>query len=163
MIGVKRSLMRIRFFLQTPLRMFKSSDWTCPVLVDWAIKLFIGILRIFTALQPDVTETFEHTDNLLTLYVRPYCVPRCVTLDFGTHKSPTYLLYWTSPCFKVWKRLKLSFIAKNPGSFRVIIETHTFATDPMFFPQGPSKKKKALENPRLLVGAEGVEPPTLCL
>ena len=31
------------------------------------------------------------------------------------------------------------------------------------FPQGPSKKKKALENPRLLVGAEGGEPPTLCL
>ena len=35
----------------------------------FALELFISISRIFTILQSDVTETLEHTDPLITLYV----------------------------------------------------------------------------------------------
>ena len=66
----------------------------------------------YLILQPDITETFKHTDPLFTLYAMLLCVPRCGTKDLGTHKPPIHLLYWTLLCSKVSKRLELSFMGR---------------------------------------------------
>ena len=47
---------------------------------------------ILTVLQLDFTETFEHIDPLLTLYIVLLCVSRCADEGLGTQKSPTRLL-----------------------------------------------------------------------
>ena len=46
-----------------------------------------------TVLNLGFTETFEHIDPLLTLYIVLLCVSRCVTKGLGTQKSSTRLLY----------------------------------------------------------------------
>ena len=48
---------------------------------------------ILTVLQLGFTETFEHIDPLLTLYIVLLCVSRCADEGLGTQKSPTRLLY----------------------------------------------------------------------
>ena len=48
---------------------------------------------ILTVLQQGFTETFEHIDPLLTLYIVLLCVSRCADEGLGTQKSSTRLLY----------------------------------------------------------------------
>ena len=48
---------------------------------------------ILTVLQLGFTETFEHIDHLLTLYIMLLSVSRCADEGFGTQKSSTRLLY----------------------------------------------------------------------
>ena len=48
---------------------------------------------ILTVLQLGFTETFEHIDHLLTLYIMLLCVSRCADKGLGTQKSSTRLLY----------------------------------------------------------------------
>ena len=45
-----------------------------------------------TSLQLGFTETFEHIDPLLTLYIVLLCVSRCADEGLGTQKSSTRLL-----------------------------------------------------------------------
>lgn len=71
-----------------------------------AFSMTAGRVLAIHHLTACITETFEHTDTLLTLYAMLLCVPRCVTVDLGAHKSPTHLLYLTSLCSKVSKRLE---------------------------------------------------------
>ena len=47
---------------------------------------------ILTVIQLGFTETFEHIDPLLPLYIVLLCVSRCADEGLGTQKSPTRLL-----------------------------------------------------------------------
>ena len=91
---------------------YPLSDWIAARWWFSAQRVSLGYFRlerliqvILTVLQLGFTETFEHIDPLLTLYVVLLCVSRCADEGLGTQKSPTRLLYWNSLCSKVSKRL----------------------------------------------------------
>ena len=101
---------------------YPLSDWSAARWWFSAQRVSLGYFRlerliqvILPVLQLGFTETFEHIDPLLTLYIVLLCVSRCADEGLGTQKSPTRLLYWNSLCSKVSKRLKLSYIATCLG------------------------------------------------
>ena len=50
---------------------------------------------------PNVTETFEHTPPLITLYIMLPCDSRYLSEGLGTQKSPIHLIYLNWLCSKV--------------------------------------------------------------